>query len=301
MLEWRTPILSDLEWVSDIVNKSRYIGSDVAFANIFLLREKYKIKLAEKEGYLIRYYEGAKNRTGYTFPLGNYTYGLNKVIARILSLIEEDSQITGRSLEYTLVSEEQLRLLRKYYGDRLEITHDLGDEDYIYNQSELASLSGRKFHKKKNHVSRFIKEFNDISSVNITEENLVDVQIIEDRWMKVTEKTESALYEYRAIEEALENFEKLELKGTITYVNSVPAAMTIYSHINDNCVDIHFEKSYGDYAELGAFAYINQENAKKIKAETINREEDINIEGLRKAKQSYHPSKKIIKYHVKVK
>ena len=300
MIDWQKPILTDSEWVYDIVNKSKYSGSDAAFANIFLLRDKYNIKIAEKDGYLFRYYEGSESRTGFTFPLGDYSYGLNNKLTHILQLIEDDSVSLGRKLEFTLVSDQQLALLKEYYGERLLIMHDSGDDDYIYNQNELASLSGRKFHKKKNHVSRFIKSYNDIRNYDMSEDNLSDALMVEEEWLKKTSHSSSSDYEYRAIMEAIDNFQALRLSGTVTYIAGVPAAMTIYSYINESCADIHFEKSYGDYAELGAFAYINQENARKIRSEYINREEDINIEGLRKAKESYHPRKKLIKYHVTV-
>ena len=66
--------------------------------------------------------------------------------------------------------------------------------------------------------------------------------------------------------------------------------MTIASKISDSVVDVHFEKAIGQYAVNGGYAAINNMFAKSLNgAEWLNREEDINIEGLRKAKQSYHP------------
>ena len=45
MLDWNTPKLSDKEWIEKCVKESQYIGSDAAFANIYLLRSKYNIKV----------------------------------------------------------------------------------------------------------------------------------------------------------------------------------------------------------------------------------------------------------------
>ena len=103
--------------------------------------------------------------------------------------------------------------------------------------------------------------------------------------------------EYSDIKEALLHFDDLALTGGILYVNDVPAAMTIASYINDDTVDIHFEKCIGEYAAAGGYAAINQMHAEALKnVMYINREEDINIPGLRKAKESYHPKIMLKKY-----
>lgn len=77
--------------------------------------------------------------------------------------------------------------------------------------------------------------------------------------------------------------------------------MTIASQTSRGCFDIHFEKCYGEYAQNGGFAMINKVFAQKLTedcgAEWINREEDIGLAGLRKAKLSYHPDKMLQKYH----
>ena len=102
--------------------------------------------------------------------------------------------------------------------------------------------------------------------------------------------------------EAVDNFEELSLSGGIIYANNVPVAMTIASYINDAAVDIHFEKAVGEYAVNGGFAAINQMYASTLKdVKFINREEDINIPGLRKAKESYHPKFMLKKYGMRVK
>lgn len=134
--------------------------------------------------------------------------------------------------------------------------------------------------------------------------NLDDVMLIEDEWYydRLQQDDTSAMKEYEAIREAVDNFEGLSLSGGIIYANNVPVAMTIASYINDVAVDIHFEKAVGEYAVNGGFAAINQMYASTLKdVKYINREEDINIPGLRKAKESYHPKFMLKKYGVRVK
>ena len=92
MLDWNTPKLSDKEWIEQCVKESQYIGSDAAFANIYLLRSKYNIKVTYYKDLLIRYYEGLGNRKGYTFPLGR------KDVLSALYEIEHDDKDMNRPL-----------------------------------------------------------------------------------------------------------------------------------------------------------------------------------------------------------
>jgi len=122
----------------------------------------------------------------------------------------------------------------------------------------------------------------------------------EAAWAERSEDEKSRFSEYCAICEALENFDELGMKGAVLYVAGVPVGMTIASEIASRVWDIHFEKVIGEYAVNGGYAVINKLFAEKLwvtGAHLINREEDINIEGLRKAKLSYYPMILLNKIH----
>lgn len=92
----------------------------------------------------------------------------------------------------------------------------------------------------------------------------------------------------------------MRLFGGILYAGGEPAAMTLASGISAVCVDVHFEKAVGAYAKNGAFAAVNQCFAASPAAsayEYVNREEDMGVEGLRRAKESYDPVYKVQKYY----
>ena len=115
-----------------------------------------------------------------------------------------------------------------------------------------------------------------------------------------SEDEKSRMAEYCAIVEALENFDALGMKGAVLYVAGVPVGMTIASEIASGVWDIHFEKVIGEYAVNGGYAVINKLFAERlvaVGAKLINREEDINLEGLRKAKLSYYPMILLNKIH----
>lgn len=293
MLEWFIPEAEDEDWINSCIAVSGTMASDASFANIYLLRNKYSTKISRYKDFIIRKYSGKGARCGYTFPLGKGD------IAKALAEIEKDAKECGECLQFAFITEEQKEVLENAMPARFCYSSDAGDSDYIYLRSELASLSGKAFHKKKNHFSKFVRTYPDYKYYEIGACNIYDAQKVADAWYyeHLQDEDASQLAEYKAIKEALENFEELGLIGGIIYVNDSPCAMTIASKINENTVDVHFEKAVGEYALNGGYAAINKLFSEKLDGVTwLNREEDIGIEGLRKAKLSYRPKIMLKKY-----
>ncbi len=293
MLEWSIPEAEDEDWINSCIAVSGTMASDASFANIYLLRNKYSTKISRYKDFIIRKYSGKGARCGYTFPLGKGD------VAKALAEIEKDAKECGERLQFAFVTEEQKEVLENAMPARFCYSSDAGDSDYIYLRSELASLSGKAFHKKKNHFSKFARTYPDYKYYEIGACNIYDAQKVADAWYyeHLQDEDASQLAEYKAIKEALENFEELGLIGGIIYVNDSPCAMTIASKINENTVDVHFEKAVGEYALNGGYAAINKLFSEKLDGVTwLNREEDIGIEGLRKAKLSYRPKIMLKKY-----
>ena len=293
MLEWSIPEAEDEDWINSCIAVSGTMASDASFANIYLLRNKYSTKISRYKDFIIRKYSGKGARCGYTFPLGKGD------VAKALAEIEKDAKECGERLQFAFVTEEQKEVLENAMPARFCYSSDAGDSDYIYLRSELASLSGKAFHKKKNHFSKFVRTYHDYKYYEIGACNIYDAQKVADAWYyeHLQDEDASQLAEYKAIKEALESFEELGLIGGIIYVNDSPCAMTIASKINENTVDVHFEKAVGEYALNGGYAAINKLFSEKLDGVTwLNREEDIGIEGLRKAKLSYRPKIMLKKY-----
>ncbi len=298
MLGWHKPEISDGNWIRELVSASGNMGSDCTFANMYLLRDKYDIEICRYKDFLIRRYRGTGARLGYTFPIGRGD------VFKALSKIVDDAVGREEKLSFAFVTEAQKHMLEGFMPGAWEYTWDAGDSDYVYLCRELATLSGRAFHKKKNHVSKFVRSYPDYEMAQLGPGNWEDAGRVADVWYDERrtagskESVEASLaQEYKAIWEAVSNFEELELTGGIIYVKGKPVAMTIASMTNETVCNIHFEKAVGEYAADGGYAAINQMFASQLKGVTyVNREEDVGIEGLRKAKMSYHPTMMIKKY-----
>ena len=95
-----------------------------------------------------------------------------------------------------------------------------------------------------------------------------------------------------ALNRAFAHWQELGMEGLVMYVGEQVVAMTMGSRLGDDAVDVHFEKADLDYP--GAYAVINRAFARHIRekypqVKFLNREDDMGIEGLRKAKLSYYP------------
>ena len=102
--------------------------------------------------------------------------------------------------------------------------------------------------------------------------------------------------EEKIVEYLFEHFDELGIFAGAIKVDGNIVAFSLGSSINRDTFDVHIEKANRDFE--GAFAIINQQMAEHLPQNFvyINREEDLGIEGLRKAKQSYYPFQLIEKY-----
>ena len=164
--------------------------------------------------------------------------------------------------------------------------------DYLYHGEDLKYFKGKKLAGQRNHVNRFLAEHPDVRILPLTDETLADARILADRWYQRRSPEEDAGMELVALNRAFAHWQDLGLEGLVMYVGEQVVAMTMGSRLGEDTVDVHFEKADLDYP--GAYAVINRAFARHIRekypqVKFLNREDDMGIEGLRKAKLSYYP------------
>ena len=167
-----------------------------------------------------------------------------------------------------------------------------GQWDYLYLSSELATLSGNKFHKKKNLLNQFLKgyeyEYRSLS-VNCVE-TVLNMQTEWCRW-RDCESSEALLAENDAVARVLAHWNEIPgLCGGIIRIDGVPVAYTLAEPLNQDTLIIHFEKAANGVK--GIYQAINYLfcNDVGVNFTYINREQDLDDEGLRQAKLSYNPA-----------
>ncbi|NNK86131.1 MAG: DUF2156 domain-containing protein [Desulfobacterales bacterium] len=209
-------------------------------------------------------------------------------------------EFNGNNASFIRLPEKLLLNWKESIGERIAIEEDRGSWDYLYSISELIELKGKSFHKKKNLINQFRKNYNfqfipfDAAAIHMA-------MAMQEDWCtwRDCEASDLLAAENIAISRVLNSWEKIEgLVGGAIMVDKTMAAYTVAESISTDMLLIHFEKGNTDFK--GVYQAINQlflEHSGK-NFEIVNREQDLGDEGLRKAKLSYHPVDFIKKYRI---
>jgi len=268
-------------------------SSEFTFTNLFMWRKSYDIKYAIV-GDLICFLPkhigingGNPSVRSASFPVGDVSRADNvrAAVDEILRYFEE----TNQPPIIRLCSEESVELLHQLFPGKFTITEDVNMFDYIYSIPELISLSGKKFHQKRNHINKF-KSLYEFEYRKVDRENLNDCVELFGRWCKSCEEKDVDVSEgAEAFGEFVTNYDSLNVRGGGIYVGGKLVAFSFGEPLCQHTISIHFEVADTEYH--GAFPMINQQFLENEWSEYqfVNREEDMGLEGLRRAKRSYNP------------
>ncbi len=265
-------------------------GCEYSFANLFLWgRQKATIH----EGNLAFFCQ-FNRKSVYLFPLGE---NLKPTLDAIIS----DSRKRGIPCRLTGLTGGDQQLLEQWYPDAFYFQPDRDSFDYVYSVHDLAELKGKKLQRKRNHCNRFRLLHPGCTTAPITDENTVQVLSFLEQWYtqrKAADPTASFHLEQVAITKALRHRKELGMKGLVLEDKGQIIAMTLGSALSEDTFDVHFEKAADGWD--GAYAAINREFARYLqekypRLQWLNREDDMGLEGLRKAKLSYCPDRLIEK------
>ncbi len=294
MLNFSKISKSQINTFKKYYNYSNALGCDLNLVNAYLWRDEFNIKFAVYDDTLIKaYFNDDGSIWGYCMPSGKNVKGA-------LEEIFADSYERGRKPLLLMLTNGQRAVLETMYPSKFSFVRSPENQDYIYLSEDLATLAGKKFHAKRNHISKFYRTYSNTRFEVIHGSNIKDALTVVHGWCNENGIYEADNYEVRAINEAFENMESFNMSGAVLYVEDKPVAMALGSEISQNVYDVNFEKALREYD--GVYAVINNEFAKTLtKYKYINREEDMGLEGLRKAKLSYNPVIILDRYNAQLK
>jgi len=192
-------------------------------------------------------------------------------------------------------------LFEKHCPD-MELIEHRDSWDYIYSSNDLINLKGKKYHSKRNFINRLKQNYPDFEYRRITEDDYEECMAIFDSWHDAREGKEIDQFDERtSVSRAIKNMKALGLFGGAIFIDGNMKAFSVGGFVNKNMGHIHIEKAVDGID--GLFPAINQLFAADYykDVEFINREEDMGIPGLRKAKESYYPVKMTEKYLAAIK
>lgn len=283
MLEFRDISLGDRERVNKALKKSGFMGCEYSFANNLAWCRLADSKICfYKDFYIICAFGSPDGIPVFTFPSGDGNY------SELFGELKKFTENMGYPLKMSGVTEKSLAFIEDIFPNRFSAEHDRDSSDYIYRRSDLAELAGKKYHQKRNHLARFNKSEYDFSLISEKDFNEC-IYFLAENYNDKADTDFSAVAEQYAINTYFSNFSELELVGGIIRTDGRISAVTVGEPLNADTFCVHIEKA--DRSIDGIYAGINNCFVRECMGgfDYVNREEDLGIEGLRKAKLSYHP------------
>ncbi len=217
-------------------------------------------------------------------------------------LKEYFNKVLNKKLTMYVVDEDAVNSLN-LPEDEFIVEEDRRYFDYVYDADELRKLAGKKFHKKKNHLNSFLKEYDGRYEFRmLTCCNYYDIVEFLDNWEEVRgiqDEYNRVDYEVNGIKYVLKHCNKLKFRMCGVYIAGKMEAFSLGSYIKtEKTAYIHVEKANPEIR--GLYAYINQQFIIQgfPEAEKVNREDDMGREGLRQAKMTYNPIELVKKYSI---
>ncbi len=295
----KTIDISDREIFNKYFEKFPQEISEFSFTNLYSWQEYYNFLYLEWNNHLLVFSKDFLNK--WKLPkvhLENLLFFLPPIGENpddvIISLFEEIKNLEIHRVPEVLIN--KLKDNNRYNKLKIEIENDRDNWDYIYNKDNLINLSGNKYRSKRRHLETFLTNY-DYEFHLISEEWLEICKELQNKWCATNEcqKNIDLKEEKKAINRMINNYNQLEFRGGILLVENKPVGYTFGENLNKKTGVIHIEKAHTYYK--GSYQAINNMFLKNCCKEVnyINREQDLGIEGIRKAKQSYHPYSMISK------
>lgn len=271
------------------LSRCRQIASDYSFTNLFGWGPEYGLEWAWYADLV--WIRQSRPFTALWAPIGDWD------AVNWPSMIPAISSVSNRIIR---IPEELRKIWQTAVSDALRFGESRGQWDYLYRIEDLAQLKGNRFHKKKNLINQFKKNYA-FEYLPFGPEMVRQALMMQEDWCTWRDCESHAILaaENKAIARILDKWRHIKgLTGGALRVEDDLVAYTIAETMPDQTIVIHFEKGNPDYK--GSYQAINQLFLENLasEAEVVNREQDLDNEGLRKAKLSYHPVGYVKKYEL---
>ena len=185
---------------------------------------------------------------------------------------------------------------RDVVGRHFDIVDQAAYDDYVYRVKDLAALKGNRYAKKRNLIKQFQRNFVDAGKVVVepiaadnTEACLEFLEAwCQERGCDSDEQVDLACEKQAAIN-TLKHIDAFDVKGILLRIDGQVSAFGISAPLTRDMATLQYEKAFGSVK--GLYQYFDNACARMLfKGYTyLNKESDMGIPGLAKAKRSYHP------------
>jgi hypothetical protein len=289
-MDFKKLTLEDKDLFQKYIYPYRFLSCEYSFATLYIWKDACDVQYTIYKDTLLIKKKDFKENYHFMQPLGYKDENLQEILEHLSQYKKENNmKYVFKDLEEDFI--EKIKSLNAK-EQNMYIKEDRDNFDYLYEAEKLIKLSGKKLHGKKNHYNSFIKEYYyEVKEIQ-GEKVINDVIKSAEKWYSENNNNDKMLYyETAAIKDIVQNMDWFNLKGIAVYIDDEVAAFSLGEKLNDKLAVIHVEK--GDMKYRGVYSFINKTFIDMCFSDVkiINREQDLGIEGLRKAKLSYYPLK----------
>ena len=169
--------------------------------------------------------------------------------------------------------------------------------DYIYNIDRFRNFSGKKLQKKRNHLNAFYQLYPDFIYQEINKENIEEIKVFTKKWYEKRSAT-FLDFDQEANFEVLNNYDSLNVKGGCLTIDGKIQAFIISSYQQKDTMQVNIEKANEEYRGIYQALLLEFLKRNFLDVTYMNREDDLGLENLRKAKKSYYPDLMIENYRI---
>lgn len=299
-LDFKPVVAEDIERLRPFYGQRPNKTCDSVFLDCFLWKNYYRVQCAVSENRAALWLMEKDGQTSTAMPMcreEDLPHFFNQ-------LVEYFETVLHKPFYIALADEDAVQYLNLDPA-LFEVTELEDLKDYLYDGDAMRTLAGKKLHKKKNHLNAFKREYEgryEYRRLCCSDRN--EVWQFLERWRKQKEDADamevSLDYEVMGVHDILKNCSSLSVRMAGVYVDKQLEAFTIGSlNERENMAVIHIEKANPDIK--GLYQFVNQQFLLNEFPDVslVNREDDVGMEGLRKAKMSYNPIGFARKYMVK--
>jgi hypothetical protein len=294
MLTFKPIESSDREWIRPLVCCENSRSADTSFGAMYLWTNgdnRFVSRVGDRVVLMINGHE----RLWFLFP-----FGCGSLVPAVEEMIEYCESI-GKPLVIAGLTENHVPLLENLFPNTFSIERDRRFDDYVYSAEKLATLTGKALHAKRNHINSFESTYPDWRFEPLKKEHVPLCEEVLEEWIEADpDHVELDVFDEKdTLLRGLREFTELGMLGGVLFAGGQPVAFTLGEPLCGDTFVVHFEKAVADIR--GAYPMVNREFVRYImqqfpNVKYINREDDMGLENIRKAKQSYHPDLMVEKY-----
>lgn len=265
---------------------------DSGYLDTYIWKYYYHVKVCEADGKALLFVMHGGKECFSSLP-----YCREEDLAHYFDLLRRYfNETLKKPLKIYLADEEGLEHLKLKENPDYFVKEEEDLKDYLYDAEGLRTLAGKKYQKKRNLVHRFLRDYEGrYRYVRYSPDRLEEVLAFLDGWYEKRmaqdpDGMEELRYERKGIREILGGFDEMAYHCGGIEVDGIPQAVSIGTYNpRERMAVISVEKANEEVP--GLYQMINQQFLAHEfpQAEIVNREDDMGLPGLRKAKESYNP------------